>query len=556
MTVPTWRDWTFAINLALAGLLAMFAALWIDLPRPYWAMSTVIITSQPLAGATRAKAIYRVYGTLLGAVAAVIMVPNLVDEPELLTLAIALWVGFCLYFSLLDRSAKSYVLMLAGYTAAFIGFPDVGAPGTIFDVAVARAEEITLGILCASLVNSLLLPQSALPAVSAKLDQWFQEARHWSVAILGREQSSGGQIKRLQLAAGAIGFDALCTPLRYDAAGGPHAAEALNTLRQHMLMYLPIIHSIEDRVGALEQMQALNGKVRDDLDALAAWVASGTTDPAEADRLRSLVAEADLRLGDRPGWTDLLTVSLVTRMRDFIDLRQDSRTLQRHIATATPATEPLAFQYTAKARSIRHHDAGMAFLSAFAAVIAILLGSAIWIATAWPEGSAAPMMAAVGCSLFALQDDPAVMIMDFAKAALIGAVGATFYLFVLLPKAAGAETLIIAFAPAFLIVGLLMTQPRTAIIGLGTGVVGFTLLALQNNYSGDFAAFANSTLAVVVGVWLAAIVTRLLRSVGAGWSARRLQRINRAGLVTAATGHGERDGLRSEERRVGKECRP
>jgi uncharacterized membrane protein YccC len=118
MTLPAWRDWAFALKVAAAAVLALFLALWIDLPRPYWAISTIFITSQPLAGATRSKAFYRVYGTLLGAVVPVILVPNLVNAPELLTLAIALWVAVCLYFSLLDRTPRSYVLMLGGYTAA------------------------------------------------------------------------------------------------------------------------------------------------------------------------------------------------------------------------------------------------------------------------------------------------------------------------------------------------------------------------------------------------------------------------------------------------------
>jgi predicted membrane metal-binding protein len=64
----------------------------------------------------------------------VILIPNLVNAPEVLTVALALWVGLCLYFSLLDRTPSSYVLMLAGYTAAFVGFPAVADPGTIFDI--------------------------------------------------------------------------------------------------------------------------------------------------------------------------------------------------------------------------------------------------------------------------------------------------------------------------------------------------------------------------------------------------------------------------------------
>jgi len=68
MTLPAWRDWVFALKVCAAALLALFVALWIDLPRPYWAVSTVFITIQPLAGATRSNAIYRVYGTLPGSI--------------------------------------------------------------------------------------------------------------------------------------------------------------------------------------------------------------------------------------------------------------------------------------------------------------------------------------------------------------------------------------------------------------------------------------------------------------------------------------------------------
>jgi len=35
--------------------------------------------------------------------------------------------------------------MLAGYSAAIVGFPSVDAPEAIFDTAVARVQEITLG---------------------------------------------------------------------------------------------------------------------------------------------------------------------------------------------------------------------------------------------------------------------------------------------------------------------------------------------------------------------------------------------------------------------------
>jgi uncharacterized membrane protein YccC len=133
-------DLIFALKTFAASMLALVIALAMDLPRPYWAMATVYITSQPLAGATSSKALFRVIGTLVGATMTVALVPNLINAPELLCLAIALWVGFCLYLSLLDGTPRSYLFMLAGYTVALIGFPSVSAPDAIFDTAVARLD--------------------------------------------------------------------------------------------------------------------------------------------------------------------------------------------------------------------------------------------------------------------------------------------------------------------------------------------------------------------------------------------------------------------------------
>jgi hypothetical protein len=63
-----------------AAMLALYVAFVLDLPRPYWAIMTVYITSQPFSGAVRSKAVYRMAGTLIGAAAVVVLVPNLVES--------------------------------------------------------------------------------------------------------------------------------------------------------------------------------------------------------------------------------------------------------------------------------------------------------------------------------------------------------------------------------------------------------------------------------------------------------------------------------------------
>ena len=91
-------------------MLALWIALRMGLDRPYWAMATVYIVAQPLTGAMRSKAAYRFYGTILGAVACLAFIPNLVNAPVLLISALSLWIGVASTspFSTGHRAAMSF----------------------------------------------------------------------------------------------------------------------------------------------------------------------------------------------------------------------------------------------------------------------------------------------------------------------------------------------------------------------------------------------------------------------------------------------------------------
>jgi len=62
------RPIVFSVNCWIATILALFIAFSLDLKSPAWAMTTVYLTSQPLSGVMRAKAVYRVIGTFIGGV--------------------------------------------------------------------------------------------------------------------------------------------------------------------------------------------------------------------------------------------------------------------------------------------------------------------------------------------------------------------------------------------------------------------------------------------------------------------------------------------------------
>ncbi|MDB5609160.1 MAG: hypothetical protein JWP25_6060 [Bradyrhizobium sp.] len=529
-------DIVFALKTFAAAMLALVIALWMDLPRPYWAMATVYITSQPLAGATSSKAFYRVMGTLLGASATVAMVPNLVNAPELLCLVMALWLGVCLYLSLIDGTPRSYIFMLAGYTVALIGFPAVSDPASIFDTALARVEEITLGIICASLVSTVVFPRSVAPAVAARVDNWLSDARRLSQDVLsgcGAEQES--RDRRLRLAADAVEIDALASHLAYDRLVDANAARGLRLLRLHMLMLLPLLASISDRIAALgDRLQTTQPDLARLLDDLARWIATDTPERQPADRLRAAIAAQQPTLDAGASWQQIMAASLLIRLRELVDLSHDCRALRRAIAAGDDASGvELAFRPEAGAALVRHRDHGMALWSAAGAMLAILICCGYWIATGWADGASAPMMAAVACSFFAAQDDPAPGIRGFTWWSIVSMAVVAVYLFAVLPRLSNVEMLIAMLAPSFLVFGVLIARPATAFIGMALAANTASLLALQSTYSADFAAFANSGLSFVIGTAAAVIVTRLTRSVGAEWSARRLMITNWITLAVA-----------------------
>jgi uncharacterized membrane protein YccC len=537
-------DIIFSLKTFGAATLALFIAFAMNLDRPYWALATVYIASQPLAGATRSKALFRMTGTLIGAAASIVLIPNFVNSPELCSLAIALWVGLCLYLSLLDRTPRSYMFMLAGYTAALIGFPAVSDPSTIFDLALARSEEIILGIVCASLVSTIVLPRSVGPAVASRVDDWLAHARQLSQDVLaGRGAEPGSRDQRLRLAGEAVEIDTLADHLAYDRNAGRETARWLRALRLRMLMLLPLLSSIGDRLEALGgEAGAIQPRLKSLLADISLWVAGDDTDRDPPQVLRAAISVLEPPLHAGSSWNEIVTASLLMRLRELVDISIDCRLLNQAIAAGgRPPGAKLSFHPEAGAAPVRHIDHGMALWSAVGAVITVLLCCAFWIASGWTDGATAPMMAAVACSFFASQDDPSIGIREFAKWSVVAVVIDAVYLFAILPAVSTFEMLIAVLAPAFLLYGWLVARPQTFFTGMLLAANGASLMALQSTYSADFASFANSSIAFLVGTELSVVTILLVRTVGAEWSVRHLMRRGWSALADAASRRGNRD---------------
>lgn len=542
LTEHALRDWIFSGKAFLAAMLALYTALAFDLSRPYWAMAAVYIVSNPLAGATASKGLYRALGTLLGAAAAVFFVPLFVDAPELLCLVIALWTGILLYISLLIRTPRSYIFMLAGYSLPIIALPAVGAPETIFEVAVSRAEEIILGITCATVVGAVVFPTSMRATFTNSVTGWIDDAASWASEILrGEGATPMTPLRRQKLAADISSLDALIAQLPFDAAAS-HLVKPARELRGKLTMLLPMLSSLADRLHALK---ADGRALQADLAALLArateWFRAGrAANPADADAM--LAAICAMRRAHPDDWRALLEGSALDRLAEVVALWADCLNLMQHKAGARRAAPwRRRFRHRQVVRAARHYDYGMMLFYAGSCVAATLLACAFWIATGWSAGGGAVMMTAVACCFFGALDQPAAQARFMTKWTAVGVVVAAIYLFGILPAVHDFEMLVLVFAPPFLLIGLLMARPERTMLGLMLATNTASFVALQNRYEADFASFINQGSAAIAGLLFAYVWYTVTRPFGAELTAWRLVRAGWRDLADSAGGFRRSD---------------
>ena len=377
-------------------MLAFSIALLLDMPRPYWAMASVYITSNQLTGATHSKAVYRILGTLIGAAGTIILVPNLVNAPELLSLAIALWVGIC-PLSFADRRHAAQLRVHAGrlHRGAARVSDRFDAPGGFRHRRRPRAGNHARNHLRECRRDARAAPERRLCGHRASGCLARRCTPAWHGCSDRPWQRSGARQRRIRLAAAAPkstssgGISATRPPRSTNIARG------LQRLRQHMLSLLPLLGSIEDRKLALDSDGAASARwpksaqgPRDGskravaMDRKPMRCARRLTNPADAGRGCRL----DRHHGRRP------RCPAARSCRCHAGLPASARGDRRW-----PRSGPLklAFNSDTLTVAVPHRDHGLALCGRVGVALSVLACCAFWIVTGWTDGASAALFAAL-----------------------------------------------------------------------------------------------------------------------------------------------------------------
>lgn len=537
-----WPAALFSLKCFAASMLALFVAFSIGLERPYWAFLTSYIVAQPMAGAVISKGVFRVAGSIVGGAFAVAIVPPLSNAPEMLSLAMALWLGLCVFVSLLDRTPRAYMFVLAGYTACLIVFPSVDAPETIFTVATLRVQEILIGILSASLVHGIVFPGSVSNVLLARVKAMLRDAERWSHDAIAIEPVDGLETERRRLAQDITELHQLSIHLPFDVSRLAPRIRTVRAIQDQLSLLLPLGAAVEDRLAELKG--ASGGVVPAETEALIrdsrAWLAGlddSATRAADAQALIDRCAALEPAASAAMDWAAMMRMSLFARLATLIAAHRDCRDLyeQMVIHSRQPVNPRVGELLEGRRNRELHRDYAGAARGAFGAFITILVGSALWIGSGWQDGSAALMLAGVFLALFAASDNPAVPIRGFMVGTLLASALGAIYGYAIMPRLDGFAMLAAAFAPPLLILGAMLASPRWSgiatptLLGLGSPAL------LSDRYVNEFAVFVNGNLGQLVGIWFAIIMVGLLQSAGVEGAIRRTIRATWNDLATRST---------------------
>jgi uncharacterized membrane protein YccC len=541
--------WVYIFKVLIAAFLTLWLAMRLELPQPRTAMITVFIVMQPQSGQVFAKSFYRFLGTLAGSAMMVTLIALFAQNTELFLGSLAIWVGICSAGAARCRNFRAYGFVLAGYTAAMVGLPALAHPDGAFMAAVWRVLEISLGILCSTVISAAVLPQTASAAMRNALYQRFGVfALFVTDGLRGRSKAESFEASNVRFIAEAVGLEGLRSVTVFE---DPHMRRRNGRLSRlnsefmgittrfnalHQLLERLRVNGEEHVVAAIrpglqdlaEVLDGFSGRALTSPDAarLATALASYKEGlPARVRSLRAIFQESEPSDAEQLDFHTAYEL-LYRFVDDLHSYAQTHASLADHRHERERWDEPFTPQtnwWAAAASGIR------------ASFILIVLGS-YWVATAWPSGATMTLIAAATVGLSAATPNPKRMAFQMACGTFLGALIGFVEMFFIFPWIDGFPLLCVMLAPVIVLGSFLTSRPQYAGVGLGlliffsTGSVPDNL-TIYNPYT-----FINDYIAMVMGMLVCAAAGAIILPPNSRWLWKRLEQDLRGQVVYAISG--------------------
>ena len=524
---PNKLDWIFASKTFLAGMLSLYVAFSLDLAYPIWAIGTVFVIANPYTGMAASKSVYRVLGTLLGAIVSLAVTPNLINTPELFTLFLATWVGFCLYFSLLDRTPRSYIFMLAGYTTVIICYNIIYNIETtsMFDMAIGRFIEITVGVLCSAVVNAVLFPMHIGPVVKTRVSQTLQDTRAVFDKILNADVKAINYSATLShITRDIADIHVMAVYLSYEKSALQGMTKPLQEMLHQLSMLVTNLVAMAERIQQLDHIDVAYRPALEKVHVQIVEFLQGDQAILEQE-LNHLPEQFESSFQDvfdsALPQQQVILASLKMDVRHFIQNIRAIKLIWQRIQQgddSLPATViPMSTTYPNL-----HRDHGVAVRGGVSAFIVVIVATGFWIVSGWKAGFMMAEMAAICACILTSMDNPVPALKIFIRGSLYAAIIVFIYAYGIFPQVSAFWMLAIVLAPFCMYCLMLFLHPPLTGLALPL-LMGVVMgLNLQNRYHLDQVTFFDASIGTVLGPIISVYVIHLVRAMSPDITAKRI----------------------------------
>ncbi len=498
----TPAQWRYALRNSLAMCLALWIAFVLELDEPYWALTSAAVVSFPTVGGVISKSIGRVFGSLLGACAAVLIAGQTLNDPWLFTISIATWLGICTYASNLYQNNVSYAFALAGYTAAIIVFSTVNVTDTtnIFDIAQARVCEVITGILCGAFMMMVLPSTSDGDALLTSLRKMHTQLLEHAQLLWRSEVTNQIRVSH----EGVINQILTLNLLRIQAFWSHYRLRRQNNLLNYLLHQQLQLTSY---ISSLRRMMLNWPNPPEDLNAQLANLLEQLRDP-EMNKYWLAKTLLQLKPADSSHYRQH---AFWLRLRDFCWLYLSNERLLQKVENANLVTVD-EIQAPRVSRLTRHADNIEAAYSGLRTFLCIVTACGYWINTQWDSGAAGVTLAAIGCVLYSSTPSPINSVTLLTKSLIWLFIGCFIIKFGIMVQINDFALFCSFLLPLLCTMQLSKLQyKRFSALWAQLIVFSGSFLEVTNPPSYDYQSFFNDGLGKIAGVMLAGLFFQVLR---------------------------------------------
>ncbi|MFA2963383.1 FUSC family protein [Acinetobacter pittii] len=525
---PSRLDLIFALKTFIAGMLALFVSFELDLINPMWSIGTVLIIANPYSGMVSSKCVYRVVGTIGGAVIALTLTPHLINTPWIFTVVLSLWVGFALYVSLLDRTPRSYAFMLAGYSTAMIVFNAITYIDqyNIFDIALARVIEISIGVISSAVVSATILPMHIGSAIKQRVIKTLKDTENLFANLLNTDSQQNNTQLLAAITRDTTDIHALAVHLSYEKGELHGMTKPLQEMLHQISMVVANLVALSERIKQLQELRFIETHA-EKLQQLSAHVVQFL------EQKDLIIDENILQLPDEfeSDFTSLmesasthqqvLVAAMKMDVRHFISNVLAVKVLWQRIQQGNKEIPDNITPMTTKYPSL-HRDHGVAIRGGISAVLITFIVTGVWIISGWKAGFMMAQMGAVTACILTALDNPVPVLRIFIWGSIASAVLVFVYAFGIFPHVTTFWELGLVLLPMFLFAVSMMANQMLMPVGMVLGINTMMGLNLHNAYSMDAVSYLDSSFAMILGVLVSLIVIDVVRAMSPDTSASRI----------------------------------